>query len=138
MPIAVNWDNEEKTIIRWQFLAKWTWDDYYGALQNSRKLTQQATTMIDVIVDMRASKSLPSHLFTHAQNAIQTTSLNVGTIVVIGVTPLLRFAFNTFKRLYDATTGGSRHELYLVAHDANAYKIFAKAQARREQSSTRG
>lgn len=138
MPITVDWDNEEKTIIRWQFLAKWTWDDYYAALQVSRQISRQESYMLDIIVDMRDSKSLPSHLFTHAQNALQANEINVGTIVVIGVTPLLRSAFNTFKRLYDAMSHNPRHDLYLVAYEANAYQILEEAQTQREQSSAHG
>ena len=134
MSIDVRWDNADKTIIRWQFNDNWTWDDYYGALQISRQLCRQATYIVDIIVDMRDSKTLPNNVFTHAQNALQTSSLNSGSIVVIGINPLLRSAYSAFKRLYDTMTRSSRNELYLVALETKAYQIIQEVQARRKKS----
>ncbi len=31
MAITVRWDNEEKTIVRWNFSGRWTAEDLYGA-----------------------------------------------------------------------------------------------------------
>jgi hypothetical protein len=137
MAIDVSWDNAEKTIIRWHFPAQWTWDDYYGALQISRQLTKQAKTIVDILVDMQHSKLLPNHLFTHAQNALQTGSLNVGVIVIVGINPLLRSAYSTFKRIYDTMTHSSRHELHLVATEQKAYQIIEDARHKRQQSATK-
>jgi hypothetical protein len=132
MSIDVRWDNTEKTILRWQFFDKWTWDDYYGALQISRQHNKQVTHIVDVIVDMQDSKTLPNNIFTHAQNAVQTSSLNVGTIVVVGINPLLRSTYYTFKRLYDTMTRSSRHDLYLVASMDKAYEIIHEEQSKRK------
>ena len=136
MNIHVRWDNEEQTIIRWHFPARWTWDDYYGAVQISRQLAKQAPYIVDVIVDMRSSEALPKNVFTHAKNSMQTSSLNIGVIVVIGVNPLLRSAYNRFKRIYDTMTISSRREMYMVALEHKAYQIIEEQQAKREQSST--
>ena len=133
MTIKVEWDNEEQTIIRWTFPEEWTWDDYYSALHISRQLCGQVTYMVDVIVDMQANQSIPNHVFTHAKNAVQTSSLNVGVIVVIGVHPLLRSAYNTFKRLYDKMTRSSRRELHMVALETKAYQIIRDEQTKRQQ-----
>jgi galactose-1-phosphate uridylyltransferase len=134
MSIVVGWDNTDKTIIRWQFVNDWSWDDYYGALQVSRQLNQQARGMVDIIVDMRASQTLPNNIFTHAQNVLQTRSLNIGVIVVIGLNPLLRSVYNTFKNLHDTLTRGSHTELHLVAAEAQAYQLIQAARGQRKES----
>src|SRR5690349_10451508 len=123
MNIDVKWDDEKHHIIRWTFPKQWTWDEFYSALQTSRTMVRLENHVVDVIVDMTISELFPRNLLTQGQVTMQTTSLNVGIIVVIGWNPLLRTAFNSFQRVYRSNFNHSAREMHIVSIEAKAYQI---------------
>jgi hypothetical protein len=131
MNIEVSWDDEKKHIIRWTFPKQWTWDDFYTALQTSRTLVRQENHIVDVIVDMTVSELFPRNLLTQGQVTMQTTSLNIGIIVVVGWNPLLRTAFNSFQRVYRSNFNHAAKEMYIVGMEAKAYQIINESRAKR-------
>lgn len=42
MQIAVSWDNDNKTILRWDMQESWTWDDHAEAVTDMRRLVEDA------------------------------------------------------------------------------------------------
>jgi hypothetical protein len=131
MNIEVRWDDEQKSIIRWTFPKQWTWDEFYSALQGSRALVRQQNHIVDVIVDMSISELFPRNLMTQSQVTLQTSSLNIGIIVVIGWNPLLRTAFNSFQRVYRSNFNQSAREMYIVGMEAKAYQIIDECREKR-------
>src|SRR5688572_9832395 len=122
MNIEVKWDNDDKDIIRWTFPKQWTWNEFYSALQGSRSMVRQQSRIVDVIVDMTISELFPRNLLTQGQVTMQTTSLNIGIIVVIGWNPLLRSAFNSFQKIYRTNFNHSAREMYIVSLESKAYE----------------
>ncbi len=53
MPISVRWENNEKTIVRWEFDGRWTWNDYYDALEQSDRLLDSIQRSADLLVNMQ-------------------------------------------------------------------------------------
>jgi hypothetical protein len=131
MAIEVRWDDDSCRIIRWTFPKQWAWDEFYGALQVSRALVREKRHIVDVIVDMSQSVYLPRNVLTQSQVTMQTASLNIGIIVVIGFNPLLRAAFNSFQRIYRATLNHSAREMHIVNLEYKAYEIIHARQAQR-------
>ena len=131
MNIEVRWDDDKKHIIRWTFPKQWTWDDFYTALQASRTFVRQENHIVDVIVDMTVSELFPRNLLTQGQVTMQTTSLNIGIIVVVGWNPLLRTAFNSFQRVYRSNFNHAAKEMYIVGMEAKAYQIINESRAKR-------
>lgn len=135
MPIIIRWDNaDEKKVIRWEFPENWVWGDFYGALQQSRVLTREVKYIVDVIVDMTKSQTLPKNVLTQTQVTLQTSPLNVGVVVVVGINPLVRAAFNSFMRLYKNAMRSSSREIMIVSMEHKAYEIIAEHQAKREEA----
>lgn len=135
MSITVRWDNEdEKRIIRWDFPETWVWDDFYAALQLSRVLMREVKYVVDFLVDMSNAETLPKNVLTQTQVTMQTSPLNVGVVVVVGVNPLVRAAFNSFIRLYKNTVQSSSREIMLVSIEHKAYEIIAEHRAKREET----
>jgi hypothetical protein len=131
MTVEVRWDNEDKSIIRWTFPRQWTWDEFYSALQGSRAMVRLQSHTVDVIVDMTSSELFPRNLLTQGQVTLQTTSLNIGIIVVVGWNPLLRTAFNSFLKIYRTNFNHSAREMHIVNMENKAYQLITEAKARR-------
>lgn len=135
MSITVRWDNEdEKHIIRWEFPESWVWDDFYGALQSSRALMREVKYVVDFLVDMSKAETLPKNVLTQTQVTMQTSPLNVGVVVVVGVNPLVRAAFNSFMRLYKNRIQSSSRDIVMVSIEHKAYEIIAEHRAKREET----
>ena len=131
MNIEVRWDDEQKSIIRWTFPKQWTWDEFYSALQGSRAMVRGENHIVDVIVDMTVSELFPRNLLTQGQVTMQTSSLNIGIIVVVGWNPLLRTAFNSFQRVYRSSFNTAAREMFIVGMEAKAYQIIDECRAKR-------
>lgn len=135
MSIKVSWDDEDqKKIIRWEFPEEWVWNDFYSALQHSRALTREVKYVVDVLVDMRHAEKLPKNVLTQTQVTLQTSPLNVGVVVVVGVNPLVRAAFNSFMRLYRGAVNSRSREIVIVSMEHKAYEIIEEHRTKREET----
>ena len=109
MGITVQWDNDEKTVIRQTFNGRWTWDDLYAALDYVAKLTDSVPHRVDAIVDVRHLSMLPGgSLFSfntrqHADKLAKRNDVNRGSIIIVGANPLLRGLYDSFRGLYAST-----------------------------------
>ena len=71
MGIEVKWDNEDKTIIRYIYDGRWTWEE----LDNARTVAAQFESTVDrrvnVIVDVLKSRLLPNGTITRARQVVR-------------------------------------------------------------------
>jgi len=71
--IQVVWDNDEKTIVRWEFKGAWTWDEWYEA---TRYVLEMRATVMDhpcvpAIFDLKHSGNVPMGALPHARTAME-------------------------------------------------------------------
>jgi hypothetical protein len=73
MPIETRWiDKESDTpIFVYEFIDRWTWTDIYNAIQTLRK-DIDSMPYFDIIVDLTASKGIPSGALTHLRGLSQS------------------------------------------------------------------
>ena len=83
MGIQVIWDNEEKTMLRYIFDVRWSWDDFYGAKVEAYSLLDTVHHKVGVIFDTPAKVVLPSHLITHSKSAISKTHANTSVVAIV-------------------------------------------------------
>ena len=83
MGIKIVWDNEEKTIIRYVYDAKWTWDDFFKAKTESYNQIDTVSHKVGVIMDTPPDVAIPPGLLTHGRSALGHTHDNTAIIVVI-------------------------------------------------------
>lgn len=50
MPILVVWDNDEKTILRYDIRGRWTWDEMMNAYNEGAALLKEVSHTVDFIV----------------------------------------------------------------------------------------
>ncbi|MEQ8673648.1 MAG: hypothetical protein RLP44_06650 [Aggregatilineales bacterium] len=66
MAININWQNSEKTIVLWEFVAPWTWVEFYDAIAEQKKLMSSDQQTIDFIADFSNAYPLPEQILVHA------------------------------------------------------------------------
>jgi hypothetical protein len=62
--IDVQFDNEDRSIIRWDFIGYWTWDDWHAGAQRAVELRQTTLDkpVVPAIFNLHASGPLPTPL----------------------------------------------------------------------------
>jgi hypothetical protein len=124
MPVSVKWDNDEQTIMRWVFEGNWTWEEYYTNRDAANAQVSEKGHRVDMIVDMRNSKTLPSGAMTHGKNAVSSaTPDNLGVTVFVGVNPVLRTFYSMFSQLYSRLLSNKHLDTVMVATLEEAYEI---------------
>jgi hypothetical protein len=59
MGITVAWQDAEKTALRWTFEGKWTWEEYYKALDQNNALLDAIDNKVDLIINMENTNHVP-------------------------------------------------------------------------------
>ena len=123
MGIKVQWDNEEKTVLRWVFEEQWNKQDYYDVNDDLHKTLDTVSHKVNVILDMRKSRDLPKgFISTLRSEQFKQPHSNLGTMVSIGQNNFIRIFVNTFLRLYPT----SATQFYMAESDEQAYAMFDK------------
>ncbi|MEQ8676506.1 MAG: hypothetical protein RLP44_29510 [Aggregatilineales bacterium] len=102
MAINVGWDNDEQTVICYQFSGTWTWQDAEAALETSFSLTETVAHKVHVIVDMRHSKGLPDGIILKINKVLQIAPSNRGNIVIVGANSLMKTTLRMAGRIHKA------------------------------------
>lgn len=98
MKLLVEWDNEEKVIIRMTFAGKWTWHDFYQANLEAVAMMKTVEHPVHFLVDFRQSQGIPGDSpFIHARNAITAIPDNWDIMVVVTNNPLLEHLVKVFR-----------------------------------------
>lgn len=124
MSVNVLWDNEDKTVLRYEFTTPWTWDEYYSAACQAEILLKEAQHSSDTIVDFTAVGGLPIGALTHLRHAAELTPSNgPHTTVMTGVSPYIKTIDDLMAKLFPGTNQVVRHAKSVD----EARRILAKA-----------
>lgn len=104
MGIKIMWDNDERTIMRYEFEARWSWADLYAASDEGTARLDSVDHRVDVIADLRGTSHLPGDFMQHAGRIAGGTHPHRGIVVVVGASPVLRGLSNTVGFLYRKAT----------------------------------
>jgi hypothetical protein len=129
MPVHAQWDNPQKTIMRWTFEGAWTWDEYYSLRVSTNQEIAAEPHPVDLIVDLSQSKTLPSGVLTHGKNAVSVTPKNIGVTVLVGANPVLQAFYKMFSSLYEGIISSKKLNMVMVANLDAAYKLLSDRQA---------
>jgi hypothetical protein len=71
--IQVLWDNDAKTIIRWDFKGAWTWEDWYMSANRALELRDTVIEhpVVPAIFNLKSSGPVPMGALPHARAAIE-------------------------------------------------------------------
>ena len=102
MGIAVCWDDDEKTIIRWDFDEKWTWNDFHEAFRISMEMGENLTYRVDVIPNATKSPHMPIGALSEFKRLDNQLPSIVKLIVVAGTSAFTRSMIELFGKIYRA------------------------------------
>lgn len=107
MSIHVMWDNDEKTVVRYVYEGRWTWEDFEAARREAAELLKTVNHQVDVIVDVQDSKLLPNSAISRGRELSKsdpTVFANEGITVIVGASTFVRAMYDMTVKIYPALT----------------------------------
>src|SRR5215470_12398629 len=83
MPIQVEWDGDEKRLIRWNFVGRWTAQELRETIEKSNELIGAQDHTVNHIIDLSQAQSLPANVINEIRLAMRQIPDNLGSIIVI-------------------------------------------------------
>jgi hypothetical protein len=102
MPVKVEWDNEEKSIVRFIYTGIWTWDEFYIHVKEANELMDTVNDKCVSIVDMSKAGRLPNGASVHIRNIIRQSMShnNSGITVFINAETIVRMIIDALRMNY--------------------------------------
>jgi len=119
MGITVRWDNEEKTIVRWDFDGRWTADDLYEA--HARTLALAGNVDHTVYGLGVVQRPAPVKVSTINEQLMGPWPANMHHFVFVGAGGLIESAFSLLAR-----TSPLPPRMLFVATCTEAYEIITQ------------
>jgi hypothetical protein len=83
MAIAVQWDNSDRNIIRWDFEQSWSWDELADSAKVSSAMIASVEEDVDVILNAVGSQPPKGKISTYQRSAFAYTPSNIRMIVLV-------------------------------------------------------
>ncbi len=105
MGITVQWDDDSKTVIRLDFMGKWTWTELHEANAAMGKMVKDVSTRIDLITDLSTSHILPEGALSQARSITMREKMDMGIIVAVRAGKFIEILYGMFQQLYGKRSG---------------------------------
>lgn len=101
MPVEVEWDNPEKTVVHYRFHGEWTWAEFYAAEAQLQSMINGMTYRIDFIIVLEAAPHLhlPYEWMRHMRQLDENRIAASGSMVVVGATAVIKMVIAMLRRL---------------------------------------
>lgn len=99
MGIAILWDTEEQSAIRWDFGKTWDQEDLVKAEQDTKALLDQHGTVVDLILNMAETAHWPPNAFNILKNALRNASRGTGIKVIVGANRFTQQLLKIYSRV---------------------------------------
>lgn len=119
MPIIVAWANDEKTILLNDYNGNWSASDFRQAIDDNARLMGSVLHDVDVIVDQRNNRALPSARLAILPYLETKTPDNQRRVIVVGASRLMKTMIELASRFAPRAT---RHLHYVQTLEA-AYQL---------------
>jgi hypothetical protein len=125
MGVNVYWEDNERTLLRYDFIGKWDWNDLYASLGKGLKLEMQSINRVDVLLDLRQSGAIGDNAMAHIRKIGDKQPPNVGMLVVITPNKFLKTLFQVTMQSYP----NAALYLRLAASEEEARMMIAEARS---------
>ena len=136
MPVKVVWDDDAKTIQRYIYEGRWTWDELYAALNEGQRMLDSVDHPVDGIVDLQGKSYVPSNALVNLKRVMELMSAhrNVSDITVfLRAEAFVKALTEMLRKLYPAASNPIQFNYAATLDDAHA-KI-AELRAKKDQPS---
>lgn len=124
MPIEVNWDDAEQTIIRMDFSLPVTWENFDDSIDRVVQLADSVNHRVDLLGNAGTVPMPPGSPIPHMQRAFKMIPVNIGIIVSPTLNPFARAILSTVARMY---VGSRFQPAQSLDH---AYRLIAASRAK--------
>jgi len=90
MNIKVSWDNDDKTVIRYDFEGTWTWEDFKIAATEAFAMTRSVEHPVDTISNFLPGVLLPPNAIFQFRRIMEDAPPNRGVNVIVGSSAFIR------------------------------------------------
>jgi hypothetical protein len=105
MPITVDWDNLQQTIILFTYNRPWTWREFDAAVEQTLALVNTVDHKVDIIFDLRNGGFPPRDAVWRFKTAAELSHPNVGQYVYVAPSMLAHFVKNVIQIINRAYGG---------------------------------
>ena len=95
-----SWDNEAKTIIRWDYVGKWAWVEASSAFDDTTRMMSEVQHPVSLIHDLSRSHGIPARALSHAQRFTSALPENWNISVIVDPSGFAASLLNIFTKLY--------------------------------------
>ena len=101
MPVTIEWDNPEKTIVRMEMIGNWTWDEARAGADKGYAMLNSVTYEVGTIIDFSQGSGLPASALSNARSMIQRRHPRTGLTVFVGANAVFMALWNVFSKVYN-------------------------------------
>ncbi|MEO8607211.1 MAG: hypothetical protein ABI690_04985 [Chloroflexota bacterium] len=86
MPIQTYWDNDAKTIIRYEMFGRWTTQEFWDAYETAREMinsVEHKVYFIQVSMDKQSIGHIPNGFVTHLRSIYRNAHPRAGRTIII-------------------------------------------------------
>src|SRR4051794_29163118 len=99
MTINVTWDDGDKTILRWTFIGRWTWDEFDAAVSETEAALAAAALQVAVVADVTRSGLIPADVLRRVRDRYVKPSPQIYLYVTVGADSFIELLWSTFTNL---------------------------------------
>jgi hypothetical protein len=103
MPVRVYWLNESKTLIQYDFVGDWTWEEFYPVLEEALVMEISVGHRVDVICDFLSAGALPQNALANIKTITDKAPPNIGLSVFVTTNRFFNLMYDTAVRFYPKT-----------------------------------
>jgi len=100
MGITVQWDNDEQTVIRYDFTNNWNWVEFQERVKEVFAMTASVDHTVDTISNFLPGANIPKDAFFQFRRAMVNAPKNRGITVIVGASLLIQTLVKVFSRIY--------------------------------------
>ena len=109
MPVHVNWDDAERTIIRVEYVGSWTWEECFEALSQANGLSASVDHPVARIVDTSEGSMTPPNAMAQIPTLVKLVDPRMDMHVSVGANRLGHMMSDLFFRLGSPTVQRERY-----------------------------
>lgn len=98
MPVTVVWDDEARTILRYDFTNRWTPSDLYDVLADTRRLLAEVNTPVDLVSNYLAADVTYEGVLATLK-MLPEAPPSTRRVIIVSDNPAVRAAANVFGRV---------------------------------------
>jgi len=123
MPINIQWENPEKTILRQKFEGKWTGPEYFASLDEMSNLLKEVNHRVHLIGDMTHSVGIPAlNLLSASGRVVKMVENQFSTVTIVKAHHYFQTLVNVVRRMSPALA----ERVYFVNTLEEVYALLEK------------